>query len=122
MIKVLIVEPFKTPRVAEIDASLESYQPVVGGYIECLYPWDGDEQYGAVALICDEEGKYDGSMPNRQLCDYDVIYGTFFIAGIDETDFCSLSDDLIEHYEKLFHCPEYFLPGDHGLIRVKMVG
>ncbi|MEM5768358.1 MAG: DUF3846 domain-containing protein, partial [Bacillota bacterium] len=35
--KVLIVEPEKAPREAEIENSLESLQSVVGGYIEATY-------------------------------------------------------------------------------------
>ena len=37
---VLIVEPGKKPRKAEIDGSLEGMQRVVGGYIQAIYPFD----------------------------------------------------------------------------------
>lgn len=36
--KVLMVEPMKPPRVAEISHTLESMQKAVGGYIEVTYP------------------------------------------------------------------------------------
>lgn len=36
--KVLIVEPRKRPREAEIDGSLESMQKTVGGYLQAIYP------------------------------------------------------------------------------------
>ena len=35
---ILIVEPGKHPRLADIDDSLESLQKTVGGYIEAIYP------------------------------------------------------------------------------------
>lgn len=34
--KVLIVEPRKRPREAEIDGSLESMQKTVGGYLQAI--------------------------------------------------------------------------------------
>lgn len=37
--KVLIVEPGQYPREAEIEKSLKAEQAVVGGLIECVYPW-----------------------------------------------------------------------------------
>lgn len=38
--KIVVVEPFKNPYVAEINGSLESFQKVVGGYIEVIYPFN----------------------------------------------------------------------------------
>ena len=49
---VLIVEPGKHPRLADIDDRLESLQKTVGGYIETIYPFEDE-----IALICDEESK-----------------------------------------------------------------
>ena len=49
---VLIVEPGKHPRLADIDESLESLQKIVGGYIEAIYPFEDE-----IAIICDEESK-----------------------------------------------------------------
>ena len=37
--KVLIVEPGKYPREADIEHTLEAEQAVVGGTIEAVYPW-----------------------------------------------------------------------------------
>ena len=38
--KVLIVEPGQYPRKAEIEKSLAAEQAIVGGLIECVYPWE----------------------------------------------------------------------------------
>ena len=40
--KVLIVEPGKYPREADIEHTLEAEQAVVGGTIEAVYPWRED--------------------------------------------------------------------------------
>lgn len=37
--RVLIVEPGKYPREADIEHTLEAEQAVVGGTIEAVYPW-----------------------------------------------------------------------------------
>ena len=36
--RILIVEPGKHPRVAEIENTLEKLQETVGGYIQAVYP------------------------------------------------------------------------------------
>lgn len=115
--KVLIVEPHKHPYAAEIDSSLESLRNVIGAdLIQCVYPYDDP-----VGLICDEEGKLAGKELNRALsdsdgCIYDVVAGTFLIAGLTEEDFCSLSDDLIDKYSAMFYNPESFAWMDGRMI------
>lgn len=37
--KVLIVEPGKYPREAEIEHTLQAEQKIVGGMIQAVYPW-----------------------------------------------------------------------------------
>ena len=61
-IKVLLVEPNKYPRMIEIDDTLESMQKIVGGGIEEYMPFDDD-----VALVCNDESKYNGMLPNRAI-------------------------------------------------------
>ena len=95
---VLIVEPGKTPRTAEIGGSLESMQAVVGGYIQAVYPFDDE-----IALICNEEGKILSLPFNRSLYSpetgvvYDIVVGTFFMcaASTEESNFGSLSEEQI---------------------------
>lgn len=116
---VLIVEPGKHPRRADIPDGLTSMQEVVGGLIEAVYPFDDP-----VALICNEEGKLDGLKPNRalrypdtgEICD--VICGTFFLcsAPSDSDSFESLPEPLLVKYESLFQAPEYFLQWNGQLI------
>ena len=49
-IKVVLLEPGKLARAAEIDASLAGMQKTVGGLIEPFYPFE--EQ---VCIVCNEE-------------------------------------------------------------------
>lgn len=97
-IKVLIVEPEREPRAAEIENDLDAMQEIVDGYIECLPVWGGE-------LVCNEEGELLGLAPNREYCG-DVILGTFFLAGTDGDEFDDLSSEAVEHYTELFGLPE----------------
>ena len=110
---VLIVEPGKGPRRAEIGNDLKSMQGVVGGLIQAVYPFEEP-----VALICNEEGKLLNLPMNRFLMDengvvYDLVVGTFFLcsAPADSEDFESLSEEQINHYQEMFCNPDLFMGG-----------
>ena len=99
--KVLVVEPQKPCRVQEIE-SLADMQQLVGGDIEAVYPFQE-----LVAVVCNSEGKLLGLPMNRPLLDkdylpYDIIRGTFFIAGLGQEDFISLTDEQIQRYKSLY--------------------
>lgn len=106
---VLMIKPDKAAYEAEIGKSLNDMQNVVGGLIQAVYPYDD-----RVAIVCNEEGKYEGLPLNRALRDedgnvYDIIAGTFFICGLDdESDFCSLPLELMEKYKEEFGDPQMF--------------
>ena len=107
--KVLVVEPEKEPYVKEISRGLSSLQKEVGGFIEAVYPFEDP-----VAIICNEEGKLEGLPLNRALRDedghvYDIIAGTFLIAGLSEDNFCSLDDTQIEKFSSMYKNPELFM-------------
>ena len=99
MINVLIVEPNELPYEKEIPNTLEAKQEIVGGYIETTVLLDDDE----VILICNEEAKLDDLPYNRDI-GYDIISGTFIIAGDDyeNGDFKSLTEEQIVKYKKKF--------------------
>lgn len=108
-INVLICEPMSAPYMKEIDSSLESLQATVGGLIQAIYPFEDQ-----VALVCNEEGKIDGLTLNRAVYGdngeiLDIIAGTFFITGLTEDRFGSLSPELAEKYSSLFKNPEVFM-------------
>lgn len=115
--EVVLVEPGKEARLAEIGSDLKSLQAAVGGYIEAAYFFDDP-----VALICNEEGKVYGLPYNRAVRDeagrvQDIIAGPFFVCGLGEDDFCSLPKELQTKYLDMFKYPEKFLTiGDRMVI------
>lgn len=120
MMKVLIVEPEKAPQEAVIESSLESQQSVVGGYIEATYPFRDP-----VAIVCNEDGKLEGLPLNRSLCDqngtmHDIVADTFFVCGLGEEDFTSLTPELMEKYKEHFKCPEVFFRTQEGIQSMKI--
>ena len=83
---VLLVKPGMYPQQVQIGCELEDLQAAVGGSIEAVYPFEDP-----VAIICNEEGKMNGSELNRCLRDdegqiYDILAGDFLIAGLTEDD------------------------------------
>ena len=114
--RILLVEPGRVPRPAEIGDSLEDMQTVVGGHIQAVYPFEEP-----VALICNEEGKCLGLPLNRVLrLDsgeiYDVIAGTFFLCAAppDSDRFASLTEEQITRYSECFRAIELFPEVRHG--------
>ena len=89
-------------------------QTIVGGDIEAVYPWKDN-----ACIVCDDEGKLKHKPLNRLLEDYDVLSGDFFVCGLGEDDFTSLTDKQFRHYEKLFRDPELFLPTPIGIMPMK---
>ena len=112
---VLIVEPGKHPRLADIDESLESLQKTVGGYIEAIYPFEDE-----IAIICDEESKLKSDTEwNRMLPEtHDVIKGTFIIAGLGDENFTDITPELAEKYKQRFWNIELFVPTPNGLMPI----
>lgn len=112
---ILIVEPGKHPREAEIDGSLESLQKTVGGYIQAIYPFEDE-----VAIICDEESKLKSDTEwNRILPEtHDVIKGPFIIAGLGDEDFTDITPELAEKYKQRFWNIELFVPTPNGLMPI----
>jgi len=107
--KIIVVEPGKTPYKKDIEQTLKAMQETVGGYIEAVYPWDDP-----VALVCDEEGKLTGKQANRCLRDkdgrvVDIMCGTFFLAGIGEEDFTDIPGELEAKYLSKFEPVEEFI-------------
>lgn len=114
--KIVLVEPGKPSRAAEIDGSLASMQQLVGGTIQAVYPWED-----RAALVCNDEGKLIGLPLNRAIEDYDVIAGTFFVCGLSEDNFAGLTEQQLERYQKMFECPEMFLQTPEGMVCLRCV-
>lgn len=74
---------------------------------------------GAPHNVCDDEGKLKHKPLNRPLEDYDVLSGDFFVCGLGEDDFTSLTDEQMKRYEQLYHDPVVFVPSFMGIIPMK---
>ena len=101
-IKILVVEPMKPCEVREIPDTLEAMQALVGGYTQAVYPFQEE-----VAVICNEEGRNLDLPYNRPLMDesglpYDIVCGTFFMAGVSGEHFVSLTEEQIQRYKDLY--------------------
>ena len=110
---VLVVEPGYLPYEKEILDSadhLEQMQAIVGGLIEPIYPYHEE-----VAIVCNEEGLINGLPFNRSVPGgYGGVFGTFFICGLGEEDFCSLPPKLMERFKKEFKNSEILLGFDRN--------
>jgi len=108
---VLVVEPGYLPYEKEIKDGadhLEQMQAIVGGLIEPIYPYHEE-----VAIVCNEEGLINGLPFNRSVPGgYGGVFGTFFICGLGEEDFCSLPPELMERFKKEFRNSEILLGFD----------
>ena len=93
--KILIVDPGKAPRRADIEPELENLQAIVGGYIELVTPFED-----RIGLVCNEEGLILGLPFNRMVAPRMPIFGPFFLCGLGEEDFTDLPDELAEKYEQ----------------------
>ena len=106
---VLLVKPFMYPQAIKIGKELEDLQSAIGGDIETTYPFDEP-----VAIICNDEGKINGSELNRSLRDdkgeiYDIVAGDFLVVGLTEDDFCSLNPEQMKKFKEHFHQPEMYI-------------
>lgn len=101
---VLVVEPGYLPYEKEING-LNEMQVTVGGYIEAIYPYEE-----MVAIVCNEEGLINGLPFNRSVeGGYGGVFGTFFVCGLSEDSFCSLSPEQMKHYKEKFKNAEILL-------------
>lgn len=102
ILTILVVEPMKPPYTKQIPDTLQAMQAIVGGDIEAVYPYAE-----AVALVLNRDGKYTNLQPNRLLRlengdPYDVVCGTFFLAGLGEENFKSLTPEQIQKYQAMY--------------------
>ena len=117
---VVLVEPNKEARIVKIDNTLKAMQGTVGGYIEAVYPYDDN-----VAIVCNGEGKIAGLPLNRALKDadgkvYDVIAGTFFVAGLTGDNFGSLTEEQTDFFLAKFKQPEMFVCLEDEIISIPL--
>ena len=74
--------------------------------------------------VCDDEGKFDGALPNRAVRNedgkiMDIIFGPFFICDCRGEEFGSLTDEQIQKYTDIFRLPEKFTRVDGEILAVQ---
>lgn len=118
-IKVVLLEPGKLARIAEIGTKLEDLQAAVGGMIEAAYYFPEP-----VCLVCNDEGKINGMPFHRGIRDadgkiIDIIAGPAFICDCSGENFGSLTDDQLKKYADEFKYPEHFFKVNDEIQGVK---
>lgn len=106
--KVLMVEPHKNAYESDIGNDLKSMQEAVGGSIEAAYFFEEP-----VSLVCNEEGKINGLELNRSVRNedneiMDIVAGTFFICGLNEDNFDSLTSNIWKSLRKVFESRNFY--------------
>lgn len=86
-IKVLIKAPGKTPREFNIENTLETFQNIVGGYIDAV------TLASDLVIICNEEGRLMNLPHNCDICGIDFV-GTIILAGVAGEEFADLPGDM----------------------------
>lgn len=82
-ITVLVKEPGKTVEICEIENELQTFQELVGGYIETVTPFED------LTFICDEEGRLKGKPYNCKLFGINFV-GTVVLAGVKGDEFADV--------------------------------
>lgn len=101
---VLVVEPGMAPYEKEING-LEDMQAIVGGMITAIYPFEE-----RIALVSNDEALLLGMEFNRSVeGGYGGLCGPFFVCGLGEEDFCSLTPEQMERYKQKYHHAELLL-------------
>lgn len=101
LMRVVYVEPNRPAYTAEVLHTLACEQKAVGGMIELVYNSDN------TAIVCNEEAKLIGLAGNRRIGDgTSIIAGPFFVCGLTEDDFRSLTDKEVMKYMDAFRTPE----------------
>lgn len=125
-IKALYIAPDHRPIALTFTDELESYQALLGGYIQAI------SLSSDIDIITNENHKFNGSTPNRMIRlndfdyvetdstePYDLIHGAFLVIGADNErgEWRSLSAQEIEHYSERFNDIEIYLGYELGRVR-----
>lgn len=106
---ILKLEPGQAPEITYIEDTLNAMQDLLGGSMESKFPWDDP-----VVLVENGLSRLIGMPVNFILIDpdtgeaLDIFCGPFFICGMGDKDFTSLSPELAEKYLQVFTDPKKF--------------
>lgn len=102
---ILVVEPGFIPYEQEING-LSDMEKIVGGPIEAIYPFQEK-----VAVVCNGNGANEELEFNRTISErnYGGVFGTFFVCGLGEESFTSLTPEQMKTYGRRFKKAEIFI-------------
>ena len=87
LIRAIIKEPHEPAREELIEPTLDTFQRLVGGYIETV-------TLGADwTVVCNEEGRLEGLPYNMELCGVDFV-GTIVLVGVKGENFVDFPASL----------------------------
>lgn len=97
----VMIEPGKPAYEAEIGNTLYLLQHAVGGYFECVSPFDD-----STVLIANRDGVMKDLPPNREV-NGQTILGSFIVVGDSgDGEFCSLTDEQTADMLERFAAPD----------------
>ena len=108
MIKGILIRPGNVPEVIEFKEGYKELQRLVEGNFEMPALFDD------VDVVLNEDGKFNGSDPNRLLYYkgqlIDILFGNIVIVDANEEgETISLSEEKINKYMKIFSNEAIFL-------------
>ena len=108
MIKGILIRPGNVPEVIEFKEGYKELQRLVEGNFEIPALFDD------VDVVLNEDGKFNGSDPNRLLYYkgqlIDILFGNIVIVDANEEgETISLSEEKINKYMKIFSNEAIFL-------------
>ena len=119
----MLCEPGKLAKAATIEASLESYQKTVGGYVEAYYPLKSPSASYATRrarlTVCPSNRAIYAEPDRGEMLD--IIAGTFFICDCSGENFGSLSPEQLRRYTELFKYPEQFFRAGNDIKAVPYI-
>lgn len=99
--KVIVCKPNNRAKLVDVSNELSNLQGIVNGDIEAIELGDG------IYLVCNESGRMLGLEQNRIIVVdgkiADIILGTFFLCGVDGSEFTDIPSDKIELYMHLMN-------------------
>lgn len=102
MIKAIYKEPDKKPELREIVNTLDTFQALVGGYIETVRLTKN-----AIA-VCNDEGKINGMKANIWIPQGDIIFGPVVIVGTSGEDFSDVPEEEVMDLLAIEELHSYF--------------
>lgn len=85
----------------EVDNTLETFQKLVGGYIETTSIVGLREK--GIIIVCNEMGLLDGLAPNVNAYPFFFCGNLVFTSYDDEGDFVSLTEEQVDYIAEYFH-------------------